>query len=124
MIVVERLKTQIADESRRSICVFRIVMPAIRCKIKTHLPKEIIKLCEKYNKIIRLSNFFLNFTELFKFLLSVCSISFSLAFPFHLAFEQVELITQKPVFHFNRIVAKRSVFHCFVNTQAELMIWT
>ena len=30
----------------------------------------------------------------------------------------------KAVFHFNRIVAKRSVFHCFVNTQAELMIWT
>ena len=30
----------------------------------------------------------------------------------------------KPVFHFNRIVAKRSVFHCFVNTQAELIIWT
>ena len=30
----------------------------------------------------------------------------------------------KPVFHFNRIVAKRSVFHCFVNTQAELMTWT
>ena len=30
----------------------------------------------------------------------------------------------KPVFHFNRIVAKRTVFHCFVNTQAELMIWT
>ena len=23
----------------------------------------------------------------------------------------------KPVFHFNRIVAKRSVFHCFANTQ-------
>ena len=30
----------------------------------------------------------------------------------------------KPVFHFNRIVAKRTVFHCFVNTQADLMIWT
>ena len=30
----------------------------------------------------------------------------------------------KAVFHFNRIVAKCSVFHCFVNTQAELMIWT
>ena len=30
----------------------------------------------------------------------------------------------KPVFHFNRIVTKRSVFHCFVNTQAKLMIWT
>ena len=30
----------------------------------------------------------------------------------------------KPVFYFNRILAKRSVFHCFVNTQAELMIWT
>ena len=30
----------------------------------------------------------------------------------------------KPVFHFNRIVAKRSVFHCFVNTHTELMIWT
>ena len=29
----------------------------------------------------------------------------------------------KPVFHFNRIVAKRSVFHCFVNSQAELVIW-
>ena len=28
----------------------------------------------------------------------------------------------KAVLHFNRIVAKRSVFHCFVNTQAELMI--
>ena len=24
---------------------------------------------------------------------------------------------------FNRLVAKRSVFHCFVNTQAELMMW-
>ena len=30
----------------------------------------------------------------------------------------------KPAFHFNRIVAKRSVFHCFVNTQAQLIIWT
>ena len=30
----------------------------------------------------------------------------------------------KAVFHFNRIVAKRSVFHCFKNVQAELMIWT
>ena len=30
----------------------------------------------------------------------------------------------KPVFHFSRIVAKRSVFHYFVSTQAELMIWT
>ena len=29
----------------------------------------------------------------------------------------------KSVFHFIRMtVAKRSVFHCFVNTQAELMI--
>ena len=27
----------------------------------------------------------------------------------------------KAVFHCNRIVAKRSVFHCFVNTQVELM---
>ena len=26
--------------------------------------------------------------------------------------------------HFNRTVAKRSVFHSFVNTQAELIIWT
>ena len=33
--------------------------------------------------------------------------------------------TLKPVSHFNRIVANRSVFHCFMNThQAELMIWT
>ena len=30
----------------------------------------------------------------------------------------------KAVSHFNRIVTKRSVFHCSVNTQAELMIWT
>ena len=30
----------------------------------------------------------------------------------------------KAVFHFNRIVAKRSVCHCFANTQAELVIWT
>ena len=30
----------------------------------------------------------------------------------------------KRVFHFNRTVSKRTVFHCFVNTQAELMIWT
>ena len=29
----------------------------------------------------------------------------------------------KPVFHFNRIVAKRSVFHCFVSSEEELMIW-
>ena len=28
----------------------------------------------------------------------------------------------KAVFHFNRIVAKRSIFHCFVSTQAELLI--
>ena len=35
----------------------------------------------------------------------------------------VRTITLKPVFHFNRIVAKRRVFNCFVNTQAELMIW-
>ena len=31
------------------------------------------------------------------------------------------VITLKAVFHFNRIVAKRSVFHCFVNTEAKLM---
>ena len=30
----------------------------------------------------------------------------------------------KAVFHFRRIVAKRTVIHCFVSTQAELMIWT
>ena len=30
----------------------------------------------------------------------------------------------KPVFHFNHILAKHSAFHCFVNSQAELMIWT
>ena len=37
-----------------------------------------------------------------------------------------EMRTQflKAVIHFKRIVAKRSVFHCFVNTQAELVIWT
>ena len=29
----------------------------------------------------------------------------------------------KAVFHFKRIVAKRSVFHCFVNIQAELMTY-
>ena len=28
------------------------------------------------------------------------------------------------VFNFNRIVAKRTVLHCFVNTQAELMFGT
>ena len=27
----------------------------------------------------------------------------------------------KAVFHFNRIIAKRNVFRCFLNTQAELM---
>ena len=32
-------------------------------------------------------------------------------------------MTFKAVFHFNRIVAKRSVFLFFVNTQAELIIW-
>ena len=32
--------------------------------------------------------------------------------------------TIKAVFHFSRIVAKRTVFHCSVSTQAELMIWT
>ena len=31
---------------------------------------------------------------------------------------------QKAVFHFSRIVVKRNVFHCFLNTQAQLMIWT
>ena len=30
------------------------------------------------------------------------------------------ILLLKAVSHFNRIVAKRSVFHCFVNTQAEL----
>ena len=30
----------------------------------------------------------------------------------------------KPVFHFTRIVAKRSVFLCFTSTRAELMILT
>ena len=30
----------------------------------------------------------------------------------------------KAVFHFNRIVAKRSVFHCFVITRIELMTCT
>ena len=30
----------------------------------------------------------------------------------------------KAIFHSHCIVAKRSVFHCFVNTQAEVMIWT
>ena len=33
-------------------------------------------------------------------------------------------MTFKAVFHFNRIVAKRSVFLFFVNTQAELIMWT
>ena len=28
----------------------------------------------------------------------------------------------KAVFQFNRIVGKRSVFHCLVNTQAELIM--
>ena len=35
-----------------------------------------------------------------------------------------EIVQVKPVFHFNRIVAKCNVFHCFVNTQVELMTWT
>ena len=39
-------------------------------------------------------------------------------------FAVVSFMRLKAVFHFNRIVAKRSVFHCFVNSQAELMIWT
>ena len=30
----------------------------------------------------------------------------------------------KAVLHFSRIVAKRCVFHRFVKTNAELMIWT
>jgi hypothetical protein len=30
----------------------------------------------------------------------------------------------KPVFHFNRIVAKRSVFLCFLTTRVELMTST
>ena len=30
----------------------------------------------------------------------------------------------KAVFHFNRIVTKRSVFYGLVSTQAELMTWT
>ena len=30
----------------------------------------------------------------------------------------------KPVFHFNRIVAKRSVFLCFLSTRVELMTST
>ena len=34
------------------------------------------------------------------------------------------LCNLKPVFHFNRIVAERSVFHCFMTTQAELMTCT
>ena len=33
----------------------------------------------------------------------------------------VHVLKLKAVFHFNRIVAKRSVFHCFVTTQAELI---
>jgi hypothetical protein len=32
--------------------------------------------------------------------------------------------TLKPVFHFNRIVAKRSVFLCFLSTRVELMTST
>ena len=32
--------------------------------------------------------------------------------------------SQSSFFHFNRIVAKRSVFHCVVNNQSELMTWT
>ena len=51
-------------------------------------------------------------------------------------FRVVNLNQLKPISHFNRIVAKRtvfycvhiiakrSVFYCFVNTQAEQMIWT
>ena len=35
----------------------------------------------------------------------------------------VKAIYFKLVFHFNCIVAKRGVFHCFVNTQAELRIY-
>ena len=30
----------------------------------------------------------------------------------------------KAVFDFNRIVAERSVFHCFVTTRVELMTYT
>ena len=33
-------------------------------------------------------------------------------------------IELKPVFHFNRIVAKRSVFLCFLSTRVELMTST
>ena len=33
-------------------------------------------------------------------------------------------IRVKAVFHVNRIVAKRSVFHCFMTTQVELMTCT
>ena len=32
-------------------------------------------------------------------------------------------VSLKSVFHFGRIVAKRCVFYCFLNAQAELMIW-
>ena len=32
--------------------------------------------------------------------------------------------TVKAVFHFNRIVAKRNVFHCFVTSRVELMTCT
>ena len=34
------------------------------------------------------------------------------------------LMSVKAVFHLNRIVAKRTVFHCFVTPQAKIMIWT
>ena len=43
---------------------------------------------------------------------------------FALSGKLIAKMTFKAVFHFNRIVAKRSVFLFFVNTQAELIMWT
>ena len=43
---------------------------------------------------------------------------------FELEDRKREFIRAKRSFHFKRIVAKRTVFHCFVDMQTELMIWT
>ena len=39
------------------------------------------------------------------------------------AMESVKICRFQAVFQFNRISAKRTVFHCFVTPQAKLMKW-
>ena len=65
-----------------------------------------------------------------RILFNIC-ITMKVAFPYPACCIQLDILLSlrdyytvsiKPVFHFNRIVAKRSVFHCFVNSQAEQTI--